>query len=191
MSSTSSAFAKQYVRDLTGILTKLPFEELGMAMDLIESVLEQKRQLFLAGNGGSAATASHMANDLLKTMTPRFGAGIRALSLTDNVQMITATANDADYREIFAAQLDVLAHEGDVLIVISGSGSSPNILRAIEVAKKRKLTTIGFLGKDGGKAKTMVDIAVVVPSGEYGPIEDAHLVFNHLITAYLRERHGR
>jgi D-sedoheptulose 7-phosphate isomerase len=129
-----------------------------------------------------------MANDLMKTVAQKGKEGLKAIALSDNVQIVTAIANDESYNEIFAGQLKVLAHAKDVLIIISGSGNSPNIIRVLEEAKKMQLTTIGFLGKDGGKAKQMVDISLVVPSNDYGPIEDIHVIFNHLITAYLRNQ---
>lgn len=187
MSSGCSAFARQYLSGLGRVLERVSCDDLAKVMEILERVRRERRTVFLAGNGGSAATASHMANDLMKTIVSgRDTCGLRAISLSDNTQLVTAIANDMSYDDVFAEQLKHLACEGDILIVISGSGNSKNIIRAVETAKRLRLTTIGFLGKGGGKVKNMVDVSVVVPSDDYGPIEDVHLVFNHLITEYLR-----
>ena len=108
--------------------------------------------------------------------------------MTDNIASITAIANDLEFADVFSAQLRSLAKKGDILIVISGSGNSQNLIKAVQSAKKIGASTIGFLGMDGGKLKTLVDIPVIVDSSDYGPIEDIHLVFDHLITAYLKEQ---
>ena len=187
MNPSRSAFARRYLSSLSGVLEKVSCDDIAKAMEILVDARKARRTVFLAGNGGSAATASHMANDLMKTVVSgRDTCGLRALSLSDNAQLLTPIANDMDYQDVFAEQLKHLACEGDVLIVISGSGNSKNIIRAVETAKRLRLTTIGFLGKGGGKVKGMVDVAVIVPSDDYGPIEDAHLVFNHLITEYLK-----
>ena len=146
-----------------------------------------RRTKTLRNAPGSAATASHMASDLVKGVALQGKPGIRAIALADNVPLLTAIANDHSYEEIFARQLAELGQPGDVLIVISASGNSPNILRVVETAREMKMTTVGFLGMGGGKAFEMVDVAVIVPSNEYGPVEDAHMMFDHLATAYLRK----
>ncbi len=180
-----TAFARRYLQSLQGILNAIPLEDFVKVMGRLEDALREKKQVFLAGNGGSAATASHMANDLMKTVAKKHGNGMRVIALSDNVPLLTAIGNDEGYDEIFSGQLLALGNEGDVLIVISGSGNSPNLLRAVEEAKRMGMITIGFLGMDGGKLTSMTDVAVVVPSNDYGPIEDVHMIFNHLITAYL------
>ncbi len=111
---------------------------------------------------------------------------MRAIALTDNVALMTAIANDDGYPSIFVEQLEALAVAGDVLIAISGSGNSENVVRAIETARKMGLVSVGILGMDGGKAKGLVDVSLVVPSSDYGPIEDIHMVLDHLSVAYLR-----
>ncbi len=178
------AFSNEYLATLTGVLRELPLPALGEAMKVIERAFRERRHIFICGNGGSAATASHMACDLQWTLG-RTGKGIKAIAL-DGLPTITAIANDSSYAEIFAVQIETLADPADVLIVITGSGNSPNIVRAAEVARGKGLTTIGFLGMGGGKVLPLVDVAVVVPSRDYGPIEDVHMVFDHLITAYLK-----
>lgn len=184
---SSSGFAAQYLKKVQDVLGTISPEEVSCVLGILHEALRSGRTVFLAGNGGSAATASHMANDLMKTAAKKSGKGMRVIALSDNVPLLTAIANDEDFKEVFAGQLTALANSGDVLIVISGSGNSPNILRAIEAAKKLKVQTVGFLGMDGGKAKKMLDCSITVPSNDYGPIEDAHTVLNHLVTEYLRE----
>ena len=181
-------FARRYVDTICGVLGEFPIAEVGQALELLEGALTDRRQVFLAGNGGSAATASHMANDLSKTVGGADGSRptFRAIALTDNVPLLAAWANDVGFEEVFVGQLRPLAQAGDVLIVLSGSGRSKNVVRVVEWARQEGLRTIGLLGMDGGALRSMVDIAIVVPSDQYGPIEDAHLIVNHLITAYFQ-----
>jgi D-sedoheptulose 7-phosphate isomerase len=152
----------------------------------LEQAFVKRCQVFIAGNGGSAATASHMANDFTKGVTQERGRGLRAISLSDNISLITAIANDKGYNEVFADQLLALGQPGDVLIVISGSGNSANVVRVVEVAQEMQIRTVALLGMGGGRVADMADVSVVVPSDDYGPIEDVHMVFDHLITTYLR-----
>jgi len=179
------AFSKEYADTLGGVLRGLPLEGLAQTLRVIERAYRARKHVFLVGNGGSAATASHMASDLMWTVARTGRPGLRAIALADNVPVLTAVANDRSYDDVFAVPLESLADEGDVLIVISGSGNSPNVVRAVEVARRRGLATIGFLGMGGGKVAPLVDVAVIVPSGDYGPIEDMHMMFNHLCTTYL------
>ncbi len=182
-----TSFAAAYLAKVSGVIGALPVADITKMLTMIETAMQKGQTVFLAGNGGSAATASHMANDLLKTAAKKHGKAVRVIALSDNVPLLTAIANDENFTEVFSGQLRPLAGTGDVLIVISGSGNSPNILRALETAKDLGVLSIGFLGMDGGKAKAMVDCAIVVPSDDYGPIEDAHTVLNHLLTEYLRD----
>jgi D-sedoheptulose 7-phosphate isomerase len=179
-------FAQRYVDNLCLVLRNLPLSDLARALEIMEKAFIEQRQVFLAGNGGSAATASHMANDLMKSAAKWIVRGFHAIALSDNVPLITAIANDDGYDEIFANQLTALARPSDVLIVFSGSGESANIVRAVEIAQDMQITTIAFLGMEGGHVAQMADISIIVPSNEYGPIEDVHMMFNHLITTYLR-----
>jgi len=188
--STRESFARQYLTTVSRCLGALDLDHIGRVIEVLERAWTADAQVFLAGNGGSAATASHMANDLSKTVAgdPADGRrGFRAMALTDNVPLITAWANDARYEDIFAEQLRVLARPGDVLLVISGSGNSPNVVRAVERARELRLTTIGFLGRNGGRLAKCVDCAVVVEEHGYGPIEDVHLALNHLLTGYFQQ----
>ena len=163
-------------------------------LDAVESVsntlLEARDRgshIFVVGNGGSAATASHMATDLM------LGSGLvnpplRVIALTDNQAIITATSNDVSFNQVFSRQLIHLAQRGDILIIVSASGNSPNVLACAEAAKELGLTTIAFTGFDGGGLATMVDLLVHVPTriGAYGSVEDVHLMVNHMITEQLK-----
>jgi D-sedoheptulose 7-phosphate isomerase len=143
---------------------------------------------YLIGNGGSAATASHMMNDLLKCTLvpgqPRF----RSVALTDNVPAMTAFANDMSYEEIFVEPLRALLEPGDVLIALSGSGNSPNVLRAIAYAREVGAGTIGLCGDTGGKLAGLADLTVKIPAARIGQQEDGPLILNHAIALALHER---
>ena len=185
----SAEFARNYLSDLCGVLGNISTEDLQRVIGLLEEAYQHQRTVFIAGNGGSASTASHMASDLSKTVVNGGGReGFRTIALTDNVPLMTAWGNDASYEEIFAGQIRSLARPEDLLILISGSGNSKNLLRVVETARSKKLVVIALLGKGGGQLRSLVDAAVVVPSDDYGPIEDAHLAINHLLTAYFRQK---
>jgi D-sedoheptulose 7-phosphate isomerase len=157
-------------------------------VDALEEVWERNRTVYVIGNGGSASTASHMMNDLNKFTVVPDRKRFRALALTDNVPLMTALANDGDYADIFVEPIRSLARKGDALIAISGSGNSPNILRAVEYALRCQLTTIGLCGLPGGRLAAIADLVVTVPSSRIGQQEDGHLVINHTIATALRER---
>ncbi len=178
-------FIREYIEKVQGVLGNLALDDLRNVLEALQQAHKERRQVFLAGNGGSAATALHMANDLMKGVAKRGGRGFRVIALSDNIAIITAIANDESYGEVFAGQLMELAEPGDMLIVFSASGNSSNIIRAVEVARRMQLKTIGFLGMGGGRAAGMVDISVIVPTNDYGPIEDVHMMFDHLITGYF------
>lgn len=169
----------------------VPLDDLTAILEVLEQARDADRQIFIAGNGGSAATASHMANDLVWGMAQVHLRPFRCIALTDNLPLATAIANDDAYEAIFAHPLRALGRAGDVLLVISGSGNSPNVVRAVEVAREIGLTTLGFLGFDGGRVAPMLDRHCIVPSRRYGPIEDLHLVFDHLAISWFRAREGR
>jgi len=152
----------------------------------------EDRTIFFCGNGGSASTASHFVVDIAKGTRPSLKPGppterFRCLALNDNVPSVMAWANDADYSRIFSEQLRSLAVPGDVVVAISGSGNSPNVLEAVRAAKEMGLVTIGLTGIGGGKLKDMVDVPLVVPSNSMQHTEDVHLMVLHFLTAYLRD----
>ena len=161
-------------------------------LDVLEEAYARDKTVFLIGNGGSAATASHMASDLAKTILgkrhERITKRFRAVALNDNVALMTAWANDERYEKIFGEQLKNLARRGDVLLVITGSGNSENIVYAVKVAHALGLKTVGLLGFNGGKTKPLLDHYVLVESRQYGHVEDMHLVLNHLIADYFFHR---
>lgn len=179
-------FSLDYIETLCDVLRALPLGDLACALRSLERVFIERQTVFIAGNGGSAATASHMVNDLVKGVAEGGGRGFCAVALSDNIPLITAIANDTDYSDIFADQLVALGQPGDVLIVLSGSGNSANIVRAVEVARRMQIETIALLGMGGGRVAEMADVSVIVPSDDYGPIEDVHMAIDHLFTEYLR-----
>jgi D-sedoheptulose 7-phosphate isomerase len=149
------------------------------------------KQVFVMGNGGSASTASHMAADLAKNTIGANMRRFRIMSLNDNVPLMTALSNDLGYHRVFTEQLMNLIRPGDVLVVISGSGNSPNVLRAIDYARDQCAQVVGLLGFSGGRAADLCDTAVMVDSEDYGVIEDAHLILNHILVEYFRDRLSR
>ncbi len=175
-----------YLTEVQDILARMPQEPIARVIELLLEALHRGATIFTAGNGGSAATASHFAADLAKGAVvpgqPRF----RVIPLTDNIPVITAWSNDVDYEVIFAEQVRNLLRPGDLLILISGSGNSPNVLRAAEVAKAMGGITIGFSGYEGGKLAELVDYPVVIPAHKMKQIEDGHMVLCHLIATVIR-----
>jgi D-sedoheptulose 7-phosphate isomerase len=189
---TASDFAKDYLNGLKDVLDRLPLKPIDEMIRLIEQARDEGRQIFVIGNGGSAATASHMMNDLCKGTLGHKGDApwprMRVIALTDNVSLMTAWANDTDFNHVFSEPLKNLAQRGDVLVAISASGNSPNIIAAVEAAKQIGVTVIGFGGFTGGKLSKMADVSLVVPSDGYGPVEDVHMILDHIITGYLYEK---
>ncbi|GBD08995.1 Phosphoheptose isomerase [Candidatus Thermoflexus japonica] len=177
---------EEYFDGVRRALDALPREILLQIIAQIEAAARDGRMIFLCGNGGSAATASHFACDLAKG-TRRPGAPmVRAVALTDSIPLLTAWANDTEYRRVFAEQLRPLVRPGDVLIAISGSGNSPNVLEAVQVAREAGAFTIGLTGFQGGKLRDLVDLCLIVPSGCMEQIEDLHLILHHTIITVLR-----
>jgi D-sedoheptulose 7-phosphate isomerase len=166
-----------------------------MSRDAIELTISELyrawaggRQVFVIGNGGSASTASHIANDLSKATIVAGKPRMKVLSLADNVALITAWANDSSYDQVFKEQLENLLAEGDLVLAISGSGNSPNVLRAVEFAKQRNAVTLGWTGLSGGRLGDLVDCCLHAPTDDMGTIESVHLVIDHLVTKLLRDR---
>ncbi|RKY63965.1 MAG: phosphoheptose isomerase [Candidatus Latescibacterota bacterium] len=178
------------VERICGRMDQRPVEEM---IEVFLRAYEEGRRIFFFGNGGSAATASHFCEDLGKGTLPATEAGrrIKAISLTDNTPYITAWANDEGYEVVFEQQLANLAESGDVAVAISGSGNSPNVLRATDYANKNGLFTIGMTGYDGGKLGKMVKINVHVPSFDMGLVEGVHLLLVHYVVDRVREKLAR
>ena len=179
-----------YLDGLKKCLDALSLEQIVTFLEYLEQAYREDRQIFLIGNGGSAATASHMACDLGKNALPnQVGNGarrIRAMALTDCTPWVTALANDVGYQHIFAEQLRNWLRPGDLVVAVTGSGNSPNIVEAVRVAKAHGARVVGILGFDGGQVRAMVDAYVLVPSANYGHVEDVHLVLDHLATFYFQ-----
>lgn len=185
-SRTPSEYIKKYFEHLSEILQRIDHQAVAEVIELIIRARDQNRNIFFIGNGGSAATASHFANDLAIGSRSKLSP-YRVISLTDNNAVMTAIANDFGYEQLFVKQLEAIYREGDLLVAISASGNSPNVLKAVEYVKGRGGTTIGLTGFDGGKLKPLVDYVLHVPTqkGEYGPVEDIHMIFDHVIGTYL------
>ena len=184
--SDPADFAGAYIKYLQSVLQRIDAAEVGRFIETLLDARERGVTVFFMGNGGSAATASHFANDL-SIGTNDYEKPFRAMSLTDNVPIITAIGNDFGYEEIFVRQLRILGKKGDVLVGISASGNSPNLLKAFDYARSAGIRTVAITAFDGGKMKSIADEGIHVPTEarEYGPAEDAHMVLDHLVGAYL------
>jgi len=185
-----SSFAFHYRQQLEKMLSGLDLAKVQKAIAWLAEAREQGRQIFVFGNGGSASTASHFATDLVKGASYGRARRFRILALTDSLPTITAYANDTGYENVFVEQLKNFAREGDVVIGISSSGNSPNVIRAIEYAASAGCRTIGLTGGDGGKLGPLVQIEIRAPETHTGRIEDAHFVICHMIGYYFMEEGG-
>ncbi|MBN8473950.1 SIS domain-containing protein [Sulfuritalea sp.] len=181
-----AAFADAYIKYLQSVLEGIEVKEIARFVETLLEARERGSTVFFVGNGGSAATASHFANDLAFG-TNDYEKPFRVISLTDNVPVLTALGNDLGYEEIFVRQLRVLGRPGDVLVGISASGNSPNLVRTFDYANSAGIKTVAITAFDGGRIKAMASEGIHVPTGpkEYGPAEDAHMVLDHLVGAYL------
>jgi D-sedoheptulose 7-phosphate isomerase len=185
---TVETHVRDYLERLITTLKEIPTEDVERLAELLYRAYADGKQVFTLGNGGSASTASHMAADLGKNTIGPNMRRFRIMSLNDNMPLVSALANDLGYENMFAEQLQNLIHPGDVLIAISGSGNSPNVLKAIEYAQSRSAEVAALLGFGGGKAAELADLSVLVDSHDYGVVEDAHLIINHILVEYFRDR---
>jgi D-sedoheptulose 7-phosphate isomerase len=182
--------AEIYLQEVSAALKRLPFALIDRVTDALWNAYQDKRAVYLFGNGGSAALASHCACDFGKGTVVNGHRRFRVLALTDNVPLMTAWANDARYEDIFAEQLRSFLQADDVAFAISGSGNSPNVLNALHAAREMGAFTIGLTGFQGGKMKSLCELCVVVPSENMQVIEDVHLSVTHSIFTSFRERLG-
>ena len=184
-SPTGEAYADGYLNYLAEVLGQIDRQEVAAFADILLEARDRDARVFFIGNGGSAATASHWVNDLTRWRDRPF----RALSLTENVAILTAYGNDFGYDQVFIRQLETLMAPGDLVVAISASGNSANVTLAMEYANAHGAFTVGLTGFDGGALREMAQLVVHVPTnpGEYGPAEDAHIVLNHLVTSYLQQ----
>jgi D-sedoheptulose 7-phosphate isomerase len=183
-------YLDQYTAALWDVMRNFDGSRFSKAVEILAGAYREDKQVFIAGNGGSAGTANHFACDFGKNAVPQPGKRrFRIISLSDNVEKITAFGNDLAFEEIFRQQLINLMNDGDVLIVISASGNSPDIVRACEYAREKKARIIALAGFSGGKIKDFADAALVAPLESYEQIEDIHLIMLHMLVYYFKN-HG-
>lgn len=180
--------ASSYFEDVTRVIAKIPITAIDQIVAMFMEAYESGKRIYLFGNGGSAALASHFACDLGKGAANGSGRRFQALALTDNIPMMTAWANDANYEDVFAEQLVNFVRPGDIALAISGSGKSPNVLKALKVAREAGAVTIGLTGFRGGQMKDLCDVCLIVPSDNMQIIEDLHLSVTHAVFTALRAK---
>lgn len=185
-------YIDEFLASINNCLSSVPKADIEALIEKLLQAYEQESTIFIAGNGGSATTATHFACDLSKTVLgeqPRQQKKrLKVLSLSDNIAVLTAWANDEGYEHIFSEQLKSLAKAGDLLIVITASGDSPNIIKAVDTAKELNLKTFGLLGFGGGKVKSLLEEKIIIDSDDYGCVEGAHSVLGHLVSSLFRSR---
>ncbi len=177
--------ARNYAQRLGALLRSAELEGVAALAGELKACWSDGRQVFICGNGGSAANAAHLANDFLYGISKRSGSGIRVSALSANPSVLTCLANDCGYDAIYSMQLAVQARAGDVLIVLSGSGNSPNIVRALEQARAMRLKSYAILGYDGGKAKAMADVPIHFEIDDMQISEDMQLIVGHMVMQWL------
>ncbi len=180
-------YAQAYAENLAILLGQLDYAAVGGIMKAFEAAYRNKKRIYFIGNGGSASTCGHFVVDLHAGSQRHGGGGLRVHDLSGNVASLTAVANDVGYEHVFSAQLQGILEENDVVVAISASGNSKNLIKAIEYARSQKAVTIGLLGFDGGSLEPLCDHSLVVRTakGQYGPVEDVHLIVNHLMGTYF------
>ena len=183
----SNASINSYFTELEQMLRDISQAHLQDILSLLEETYRNGHRIFIMGNGGSAATASHFALDLAKNTIMQGAPRLKAISLTDHVPLITAWSNDTAYEHIFEEQLANMIEPGDLVIGISTSGNSPNVINALKLAKKSCAATVGLLGAEGGLIKNIVDSYVLAPGQNIEQEEDAHMILTHIITRHMRE----
>jgi D-sedoheptulose 7-phosphate isomerase len=183
----SQSALRTHLDQLRDLLSQVPIDRLEAALNLLMDARTAARRVYVMGNGGSASTAAHFVCDLQKTATIPGQAPLRTYALTDNMALLTAWANDTRYDKVFAEQIGVQVDPGDVVIAISVSGNSPNIVAGLEAAKQLGARTIALVGCDGGAAGRLADVTVHIPSSDYGLVEDVHSSLGHALTAALRQ----
>ena len=179
---------QNYLQGLQTVLDEVDRAAVARVIDLVWEAYRGGRRVFLLGNGGSAATASHMMCDLAKGCAVEGKPPVKAMSLTDNAALLTAVGNDIGYERVFTEQLKVFLEAGDVVLAISVSGNSPNVLDAVRYARAHGAATVGLIGCGGGSLKDLVDVHVTVASRNYGHVEDLHAILSHLVSQCLRAR---
>jgi D-sedoheptulose 7-phosphate isomerase len=181
-------YAQEYKSKLMNALESLDLDAVSRAIEILAEARDNKRRIFVCGNGGSAASASHFVCDMVKGASFNRDSRFRIMALTDSVPIITAYSNDAGYECVFAEQLKNFAQPGDVFMAISSSGNSPNVLSAIAYANSIGCETIALTGRDGGKLGPMAKLQIRVAEPHMGRIEDGHMVVCHMICYYFMDR---
>jgi D-sedoheptulose 7-phosphate isomerase len=179
--------AWDHLGELAAVLRRVPFRPVAEAVDILLEARARGRRVYVMGNGGSAATASHLVNDLVKTCRVDGYEPLKAFALSDNIALITAWANDAGYEFVFAEQIAAFCGPEDVVIAISASGNSPNIVNGLKAAAARGARTIALVGFDGGTASQLADVTIHVQCHDYGLVEDVHGAIGHAWTAAIQQ----
>lgn len=182
------AFVENYIAQNLTLLKALDAEAIARIIAEFGKARDTRKRIYAIGNGGSASTASHFVNDMGKGASIGRETRFKTIPLTDNVEWMTALSNDLCYEDVYVEQLKNFAESGDVLLAISGSGNSENVLRAVRYANEVGCVTIGFTGFEGGKLRELVQHCVVIPSDHMGRIEDMHLILQHMICYYFMEQ---
>ena len=185
--ASDQMIVENYLSRLANALKDLPREPVQKTIDILREARKNKKMIFLFGNGGSASNTSHIVNDLIKNCRTSGQPDFRILSLNENTATMTAYGNDYGYDTVFEGQLRSYANPGDVVLAMSTSGNSPNVIKALQAAKEMGLTSIGFTGTTGGKMKELVDVCVHAPSSWAGVIEDVGIVLGHIFTVIFME----
>jgi len=182
------SFPAEYKQKLLQTIERIDLERVGQAIEWLREARAQDHRVFVCGNGGSAATASHFVCDMVKGASYGRQSRFKIMALTDSLPTITAYSNDVGYEAVFVEQLKNFAEPGDVLIAISGSGNSPNVLRAVEYANSIGCRTIGLSGRDGGMLAPLVHLSIRVDEPHMGRIEDAHMIVCHMLGYYFMDK---
>lgn len=184
----AKGFARWYRARTVEQWEALDLDALARVARVVEDAQRSGRFVWVCGNGGSAATSAHVGCDFGKTASRKGAKPLKCVSLSDNTAFMTAIGNDLSFDETFSRQLENVVAAGDVVILITGSGNSPNLLRAAAVARARGAKVVGLLGFDGGKLKSRCDESLLIPSDQYGVIEDLHMAVAHILTFYLKQK---
>ncbi len=176
---------KEYTKKLASAIDNIPFKELDVLIKEIENKWNERKQIFLIGNGGSAGNAIHIANDWIYGVSKKLGGGIKVHALSANTAVLTCLANDEGYDQIFVRQLAVLANDGDMLIALSGSGNSKNIVNAVNYCNLNGIKTFAILGFDGGEVKKNVNVPLHIELNDMQISEDIQLIIGHIIMRTL------
>jgi D-sedoheptulose 7-phosphate isomerase len=189
MNKNIKEWTNEYITNLKQALDAIDIDELEKAINILKSVHSNYKRIYIIGNGGSASTATHIASDLCKTVKGHKGdsiwPGFKAMSLSDNISCLTAWGNDTGYDNIYAGQIENLCEKGDVLIAMSSSGNSQNIINGVNSAQKIGANVITITGFGGGKLSKLGDVNLITHANHYGPVEDIQLILNHIFTFYF------